>query len=57
MTVMQALSVAGGVTGRGSPSGIKATRSEPDATTRKIGVELTDKIQPNDVLYVKERLF
>ncbi|MFC1771781.1 polysaccharide export protein EpsE [Pseudomonadota bacterium] len=57
MTVMQALSVGGGVTGRGSLSRIKATRTESDGATKKIGVELTDKVQPNDVLYVKERLF
>lgn len=57
MTVMQALSVGGGLSERGSLSGMKVTRGNGDGTTRKIGVELTDKLQPNDVLYVKERLF
>ena len=57
MTVMQALSVGGGVSARGSLSGIKITRSNGDGTTREIEVELTDKLQPNDVLFVKERLF
>lgn len=57
MTVMQAISVGGGISDRGSLSGMKVTRSNEDGTTRKIGVELTDKLQPNDVLYVKERLF
>jgi len=57
MTVMQALSVGGGLSDRGSLSGIKVTRSNGDGTTKKIGVELTDKLEPNDVVYVKERLF
>lgn len=57
MTVMQALSVGGGISDRGSLSRMKVTRSIEDGTTKKIGVELTDKLQPNDVLYVKERLF
>lgn len=57
MTVMQALSVGGGLSERGSLSGMKVTRSNGDGTTKKIDVELTDLLQPNDVLYVKERLF
>ena len=57
MTVMQALSVGGGVSGRGSLKGMKVTRHKADGTTQKIGVELTDRLQPNDVLIVKERLF
>lgn len=57
MTVMQALSVGGGITGRGSLKGMKVIRHKADGTTQKIGVELTDRLQPNDVLIVKERLF
>jgi len=57
MTVMQALSVGGGLSTRGSSKGIKVTRTQDDGTTKKIGVELTDKLRPDDVLYVKERLF
>lgn len=57
MTVMQALSVAGGVSGRGSVKGIKVTRVRPDGKTEKIGVDLADALWPNDVVYVKERLF
>jgi len=57
MTVMQALSVGGGVSGRGSLKGMKVTRHKADGKTQKIGVELTDRLQPNDVLTVKERLF
>lgn len=57
MTVMQAVSVGGGVSARGSLRGIKATREQADGTTREVSVEMTDKVQPNDVLYLKERLF
>ena len=57
MTVMQALSVGGGVTGRGSLRGIVITRSRSDGGTEKIKAELTSKVKPKDVIYVKERLF
>ena len=57
MTAMQALSVGGGVTGRGSLKGMKVTRRKLDGKTEKIDIGLTDPILPNDVLYVKERLF
>ena len=57
MTVMQAISVGGGISDRGSLSGMKVSRSNEDGSTKKVRVELTDKLQPNDVLYVKERLF
>jgi len=57
MTVMQALSVGGGISNRGSLKGIVVTRVQSDGTTKKIKVELTSKVKPKDVLYVKERLF
>ena len=57
MTAMQALSVGGGLTARGSLKGMKVTRRHADGKTEKIGVDLTDKLKPDDVLYVKERLF
>lgn len=56
MTTMQALSVGGGLSDRGSLRGMVVTRNEGNES-KKIGVELTDYIKPNDVLYVKERLF
>lgn len=57
MTAMQALSVGGGLTDRGSLKGMRVTRQQADGKTKKIKVELTDSLQPDDVLYVKERLF
>ena len=57
MTAMQALTVGGGLTGRGSLKGMKVTRRQLNGKTQNIGIGLTDTIQPDDVLYVKERLF
>ena len=57
MTAVQALSVGGGITGRGSLKDIKVTRRLSDGKTEKMEVELNDELQPDDVLYVKERLF
>ena len=57
MTVMQALSVGGGITGRGSLRGIIVTRNQSDGATKKIKVKLTSKVKDKDVIYVKERLF
>lgn len=58
MTAMQALSVGGGLSERGSLSGMMVTRRTGNGNnTEKVEVELTDLLEPNDVLYVKERLF
>ena len=57
MTVMQALSVGGGVTSRGTDRGLKIRRREPDGKFQTIDAGLTDPVQPNDVIYVKESLF
>ena len=57
MTVVQALSIGGGVSNRGSLKRIEVTRRLADGKTEEIDVELTDTLEPNDVLYVKERFF
>lgn len=57
MTVMQALSIGGGLSERGSLRGMKVTRMKADGGTEKVGMELNDRLMPKDVLYVKERLF
>ena|SRR5262245_28605121 len=57
MTVMQALSVGGGVTARGTDRGLKIRRRAPDGELRSIDARLTDLVQPNDVVYVRESLF
>src|SRR5258705_5583058 len=57
MTVMQALSVGGGVTPRGTERGVKVNRRVADGPVRKLDVSLNDRVQPGDVIYVAERLF
>jgi polysaccharide biosynthesis/export protein len=57
MTVMQALSVGGGVTPRGTDRGLKIRRKMQDGKFESIDVRLTDPVQPDDVIYVRESLF
>jgi len=57
MTVMQALSVGGGVTQRGTDRGLKIRRKAPDGEFHTIDARLTDTLQPDDVIYVRESLF
>ena len=57
MTVMQALSVGGGVTSRGTDRGLKIHRRTPDGAVAKLDAKLTDPVEPDDVIYVRESLF
>ena len=58
MTVMQALSVGGGLTARGTLHGLEIQRRMPDGQIRDLReVRPTDAVQPNDVILVRERLF
>lgn len=57
MSVMQALSLGGGVTPRGTDRGIKVHRRTQDEKFRVVDVQLTDAIQADDVIYIKESLF
>jgi polysaccharide export outer membrane protein len=58
MTVMQALSLGGGLTARGTLRGLEIHRRMPDGQIQDLsGVRLTDAVQPNDVILVRERLF
>jgi polysaccharide export outer membrane protein len=57
MTVMQALSVGGGVTPRGTDRGLKIRRRGPDGTLRTVDARLTDVVESNDVIYVRESWF
>jgi len=53
-TVLQALSLAGGITDRGSTARVKIVRSI-DGKRKEIGVKLTDLVQPFDTIIVPER--
>jgi polysaccharide biosynthesis/export protein len=55
-TVLQALSLAGGVTDRGSMSRITIVRVVK-GDKKEIKAKLTDVVQPNDTVFVKDRLF
>lgn len=57
ITVMQAISVGGGLTERGSETRVQLRRSDEQGRTRTRSVDLTDFVQPDDVIFVKERLF
>ena len=55
MTVLQAISLAGGLSEKGSNRGIRVVRVV-NGQKKEIGVKLTDAIQPNDTLMVRQRL-
>jgi len=57
MTVMQALSVGGGLTPRGTEKGLIIKRRTKNNDVENIRVGLTDRLQPDDVIYVNESLF
>ncbi|MEO7557616.1 MAG: polysaccharide export protein EpsE [Gammaproteobacteria bacterium] len=57
MTVMQALSVGGGLSPRGTERGVKVSRRNGSGELRKLEVNLTDPLQENDVVHVKESIF
>ena len=55
MTVLQAISVAGGLSERGSDRGVKIVRVI-NGEKKEVGVKLTDPILPNDTLIIRQRL-
>ena len=55
-TVLQALSLAGGVTDRGSTGRIKIVRTV-DGKKKELKAKLTDVVEPGDTLIVAERFF
>jgi polysaccharide biosynthesis/export protein len=57
MTVMQAIAVGGGITPRGTTRGLRIERREADGTSKRINATLTDRLNPDDVVYVAESLF
>ena len=57
MNAMQALANGGGVTPRGTERGMKVSRRDKDGNLKTIDLAPTELILPEDVIYVKERLF
>lgn len=56
MTLMQALAAGGGLTLRGTERGIRVHRQMPDGSTQRLTPSLDDRLQPSDVVYVRESL-
>lgn len=57
MTVLQALSVGGGLTQRGTERGVRIKRRDAAGVMQIIDAKHDDIIQIDDVVYVKESLF
>jgi len=57
ITVIQALSLAGGLTDKGSDRRIDIRRRDDRGRLQTLGASLNDALRPDDVLYVRERLF
>ncbi|MBN1238361.1 MAG: polysaccharide biosynthesis/export family protein [Gammaproteobacteria bacterium] len=57
MTVMQALALGGSLTELGSERRVMIRRVDEDGDVVSMDADLTDQLQPNDVLYVRERVF
>lgn len=57
MTVVQAIARSGGITDKGTDSGIKIRRHNADGSYTTLHPKLTDPVKPGDVIRIKERLF
>lgn len=57
MAVIQAVSVAGGLTVRGTDRGIRVKRRRADGKMEIIEVKHDDPVLPDDVVYIQESLF
>ncbi len=57
MTVMQALSASGGLTPRGTERGLRITRRGTDGGLTTVDAELSTRLEPDDVVQVRESLF
>lgn len=55
--VVQAISLGGGMTLRGTERGMRIHRRAADGGLQRIDVQAADRVQPDDVIFVKESLF
>jgi polysaccharide export outer membrane protein len=56
-TVMQAISIAGGISPRGSERRLKLRRPGPDGQVVETDAKLQDQVKADDVIFVREALF
>ncbi|MEO8003684.1 MAG: polysaccharide export protein EpsE [Betaproteobacteria bacterium] len=57
MTVMQAVSLASGLTQRGSEKGLRIVRRNAAGASKAFGASMEDFVLQDDVIYLKESLF
>ena len=57
LNVMQALSLGGGVTPRGTERGMKIHRTSADGVLHKLDAKSSDPVLPNDIIYIQESFF
>jgi polysaccharide export outer membrane protein len=57
MTVMQALAASGGLTQRGTERGLRVHRRDAQGQVRVIEPAMTDKLQADDIVYIRESVF
>ncbi|MBB5202010.1 polysaccharide export protein EpsE [Glaciimonas immobilis] len=57
MSVMQALSIGGGLTPRGTERGLRVRRRDANGKTATLSLKNDDELKPDDVVYVQESLF
>jgi polysaccharide export outer membrane protein len=57
ITVQQAIALAGGLTDRGSSRRIKADRIAPDGKVKEVTLRLEDRVQPNDIIKIGNKIF
>jgi polysaccharide biosynthesis/export protein len=57
MNVMQAIAMGGGITPRGSESRIKLRRANKEGKFLEYDVSPTERVYPNDVIFVRESIF
>jgi len=57
MTVMQALALGGGVTMRGTQRGLRVHRRDQDGNIQRLSPEMDERVQADDVIYLRESLF
>jgi polysaccharide export outer membrane protein len=57
MTVMQAMAQGGGPTNRGSENRLRLHRRTAEGQLQQIDTNLSERVLPNDVLYIKESIF
>lgn len=57
MSLVQALSLGGGLTARGTQRGIRILRRDNKGVMQELPTQLSDPVTKDDVIYVKESLF